>query len=158
MGHQMKTILFLASVFLSTTLLAAERETVTVVKRVVGTNIFQPCYPGNREPLAPAPFIKLPIGSITPQGWLRHQLELEADGMTGQLEEVSKWCKFEGNAWVDPEGNGHSGWEEMPYWLKGYGDLGYVLKDERDHQGGPQVDRRHPRQPGDGRLVRPAQR
>ena len=36
--------------------------------------------------------------------------------------------KFEGNGWVDPEGR--SGWEELPYWLKGYGDLGYVLGDE----------------------------
>src|SRR5262249_11609781 len=65
------------------------------------------------------------------QGWLRHQLELEADGMTGHLTELSKWCKFDGNAWVDPEGQGHSGWEELPYWLKGYGDLGYVLQDQR---------------------------
>ena len=50
--------------------------------------------------------------------------------MTGRLPEISKWCKFEGNAWADPQGQGHSGWEELPYWLKGYGDLGYVLKDE----------------------------
>ena len=88
-------------------------------------------YRGNRPPLAPSPFMKLPIGSITPRGWLRHQLELEANGMTGRLPEVSKWCKFEGNAWASPVGQGHSGWEELPYWLKGYGDLGYVLKDER---------------------------
>jgi hypothetical protein len=87
-------------------------------------------YTGNREPLAPSPFLKLPIGSITPKGWLRHQLELEKEGMTGRLEEISKWCKFEGNAWASPDGEGHSGWEELPYWLKGYGDLGYVLKDE----------------------------
>ena len=73
--------------------------------------------------------MKLPIGSIIPKGWVRHQLELEAKGMTGRLPEISKWCKFEGNAWVDPQGQGHSGWEELPYWLKGYGDLGYVLKD-----------------------------
>jgi hypothetical protein len=50
--------------------------------------------------------------------------------MTGHLQELSKWCKFEGNAWSSPEGQGHSPWEEVPYWLKGYGDLGYVLKDE----------------------------
>jgi DUF1680 family protein len=50
--------------------------------------------------------------------------------MIGRLQEISKWCKFEGSAWTDPRGKGHSGWEEMPYWLKGYGDLGYVLKDE----------------------------
>ena len=87
-------------------------------------------YTANVAPLQPSPFLKLPIGSITPRGWLRHQLELEAQGMTGHLEEISKWCKFEGNAWADPQGQGHSGWEELPYWLKGYGDLGYVLKDE----------------------------
>jgi hypothetical protein len=81
-------------------------------------------YTGNRPPLRDSPFIKLPIGSITPQGWLQHQLELEAEGLTGRLPEISKWCKFEGNAWADPQGQGHSGWEELPYWLKGYGDLG----------------------------------
>jgi hypothetical protein len=87
-------------------------------------------YLGNREPLAPSPFIKLPIGSITPRGWLRHQLELERDGMTGRLAEVSPWLDFAKSAWSDKQGRGAAGWEEMPYWLKGYGDLGYVLKDE----------------------------
>ena len=89
-----------------------------------------PLYVGNRDPLAPSPFVKLPIGSIKPNGWLRKQLILESEGMTGHLPEISKWCKFEGNAWADPNGEGHSAWEELPYWLKGYGDLGYVLKDE----------------------------
>lgn len=88
-------------------------------------------YVPNRDPLQPSPLMKLPIGSIKPKGWLRHQLELDARGMTGRLPEVSKWCKFEGNAWSDPQGRGKFGWEELPYWLKGYGDLGYVLNDER---------------------------
>jgi hypothetical protein len=104
-------------------------ETPSVVSRP-GPETHTPLYIVNRQPLAPSPFIKLPIGSITPKGWLRHQLELEANGMTGHLEEISKWCKFEGNAWASPQGQGHSGWEELPYWLKGYGDLGYDLKDE----------------------------
>src|ERR1051326_4668558 len=82
-------------------------------------------YISNRDPLVPSAFIKLPIGSITPKGWLRHQLDLEAQGMTGHLPEISAWCKIEGNAWVSPTGDGHSGWEEVPYWLKGFGDLGY---------------------------------
>jgi len=85
----------------------------------------------NKPPLQPSPLLKLPIGSIVPRGWLRHQLELEADGMIGHLPEISKWCKFEGNAWSSPEGRGHSAWEELPYWLKGYGDLGYVLGDKK---------------------------
>ncbi len=87
-------------------------------------------YITNRAPLLPAPLLKLPIGAIRPTGWLRGQLELEADGLTGHLPEFSKWCKFEGNAWTDPHGEGHSPWEEVPYWLKGYGDLGYVLQNE----------------------------
>jgi hypothetical protein len=87
-------------------------------------------YVGNREPLAPNPFVKLPIGSIVPRGWLRHQLELECDGMIGRLAEVSPWLNFSKSAWADPQGRGAAGWEEMPYWLKGFGDLGYVLKDE----------------------------
>ena len=86
-------------------------------------------YVSNRAPLLPSPFVKLPIGSITPKGWLHQQLILEKNGMSGRLPEISKWCNFQGNAWADSQGAGHSGWEEMPYWLKGFGDLGYVLKD-----------------------------
>jgi len=87
-------------------------------------------YVCNREPLLPSRLIKLPIGSITPRGWLRKQLELEAKGMTGRLAEISPWLKFEESAWASPDGEGRNGWEELPYWLKGYGDLGYVLQDK----------------------------
>ena len=87
-------------------------------------------YQGNRAPLAASPFIKLPIGAIRPEGWLRTQLELEAEGFSGRLSEISQFCKYEGNGWVTP-GSGDRGWEEAPYWLKGFTDLGYVLGDER---------------------------
>jgi len=108
---------------------AANASEVKILERAP-TSPANPFYVTNREPLVPSPFLKLPIGRIAPKGWLRHQLELEAQGMTGHLEEISKWCKFDGNAWADPRGLGDSGWEELPYWLKGYGDLGYVLKDD----------------------------
>lgn len=88
-------------------------------------------YVGNRAPLTPNPLIKLPATSVTPAGWLRKQLELEAEGFSGHLTEISPWCKFEGNAWVNPKGEGHSGWEEMPYWLKGFVSLGYAVQDKR---------------------------
>ncbi|HOZ47786.1 MAG TPA: glycoside hydrolase family 127 protein [Candidatus Hydrogenedentes bacterium] len=88
-------------------------------------------YAFNRAPLAPNPLAKLPIGAIRPEGWLRHQLELMTDGMIGRLPEVSRWCQFDDSAWTHPKGEGKYGWEEMPYWLKGFGDLGYVLDDER---------------------------
>ncbi|HPP53559.1 MAG TPA: glycoside hydrolase family 127 protein, partial [Thermoguttaceae bacterium] len=89
-----------------------------------------PFYVSNRPPLAPSPLIKLPIGSITPMGWLRQMLLLERNGMTGRLKEISPWLRFEESAWANKEGQGKHGWEEMPYWLKGFGDLGYVLEDQ----------------------------
>jgi DUF1680 family protein len=109
---------------------AQPRTNITVVPAPVTTrkNSF---YTGNRAPLQPSPLIKLPLGSIQPQGWLRQQLLLSADGMTGFLPEVSRWAKFEGNAWVSKNGQGEHGWEELPYWLKGYVDLGYILQDAR---------------------------
>ena len=102
-----------------------------VVAQVKGSSASHPLYIANRAPLEPSPFVKLPIGSIEPRGWLRQQLELERDGMVGRLAEISQWLNFERNEWGPPNGLGESGWEELPYWLKGYGDLGYVLKDEK---------------------------
>ena len=87
-------------------------------------------YTGNRAPLAPSPLVKLPIGAIRPEGWLRTQLQLEAEGFSGRLSEISQYCKYEGNGWVTP-GSADRGWEEAPYWLKGYTDLGFVLGDQR---------------------------
>ncbi len=88
-------------------------------------------YVGNRPPLTPSPFMKLPIGAIRPDGWLKRQLELETEGFSGRLLEISQFLKKENNAWLSFKGEGHSGWEELPYWLKGFGDLGYVLGDQR---------------------------
>ena len=117
---------FLRSVAIFSVILFSDRGICAPRQSYVG----QP-YVTNRPPLVAARFIKLPLGSIVPGGWLRHQLELEATGMTGRLPEISKWCQFDGNAWASPQGEGHSAWEELPYWLKGYGDLGYVLNDEK---------------------------
>jgi hypothetical protein len=88
-------------------------------------------YVGNRPPLTPSPFIKLPVGAIKPAGWVRRQLELEADGFTGHLLEISRFLKKEGNAWLSPDGTGQHGWEEPAYWLKGFSNCGYILGDER---------------------------
>jgi hypothetical protein len=111
------------------TAFAGAQESARSVKQIPATQR-SGLYASNRAPLLPSPLIKLPIGSITPAGLVRNMLELEAGGMTGHLAEISTWCKFEGNAWSDPSGKGHSGWEELPYWLKGYGDLGYVLREK----------------------------
>ena len=43
----------------------------------------------NRAPLAPSAFYFLPVGSIRPQGWLRNQLQIQANGLSGHLDEVT---------------------------------------------------------------------
>lgn len=88
-------------------------------------------YIGNRAPLRPSPLAKLPVGAVRPAGWLREQMRLMSDGFSGRLPELSTFCKFDGNAWTDPTGHGRFGWEELPYWLKGFIDLGYVMQDQR---------------------------
>ena len=50
-------------------------------------------YFGNRAPLTPSPLIKLPVGTIEPEGWVRRQLELQADGFHGHLTEISQFLK-----------------------------------------------------------------
>lgn len=82
-------------------------------------------YISNRTPLAVSPLVKLPIGSVRPKGWLLSQLQLMRGGFIGRLPELSRFLK-EDSGWVTLRGRG---WEEMPYWLKGYGDLGYILQD-----------------------------
>ncbi len=82
-------------------------------------------YPSNRSPLTVSPLVKLPIGSIEPRGWLLSQLRLVREGFSGRLAEISPFLKAD-SGWISPKGKG---WEEMPYWLRGYGDLGFLLKD-----------------------------
>jgi len=94
-----------------------------------GTESVNPYYVGNKAPLKPVHFMKLPVGSIEPGGWVKKYLELQRDGLTGHLGEISAWLEKKDNAWLDKEGKGGHGWEEVPYWLKGYGDMAYILKD-----------------------------
>jgi DUF1680 family protein len=110
--------------------LAANATTAKVMPMppTAGANDF---YVGNRPPLSPSPFIKLPVGAVRPEGWLRGQLDLMAQGFSGRLPEISKWCKFDGSAWASPKGEGEFGWEELPYWLRGFTSLAYVLQDQR---------------------------
>ncbi|HDS85622.1 MAG TPA: hypothetical protein ENN97_10570 [Phycisphaerales bacterium] len=87
-------------------------------------------YVSNRPPLKPNPFIKLPVGAIRPDGWLGVYLERQREGLTGQLDTISAWLQKDGNAWLSKDGKGQWGWEEVPYWLKGFANIGYILDDK----------------------------
>ena len=72
---------------------------------------------------------KIETGGIRASGWLRTQLELMAEGMTGRLPEYGPFFRPDKNGFLYPEAN--SGWEEIPYWLRGYFPLAVQLGDKR---------------------------
>lgn len=107
---------------------AVGAQTIRVVDRPDNTSQSNN-YVNSRAPLRQQSFIKLPVGSIHPTGWVGRYLELQRDGLTGHLGEISAWLDKENNAWLTSGGD--HGWEEVPYWLKGYSDLAYILGDKK---------------------------
>jgi hypothetical protein len=79
---------------------------------------------------APAPrlaapaFTPLPLGAVRPRGWLLRQLKLQADGLSGHLDEF--WPDVAQSQWF---GGTAEGWERAPYWLDGATPLAWLLDD-----------------------------
>ncbi len=59
---------------------------------------------------------------IKPEGWLKKQLEIQANGLCGNLDKV--WPDVRDSAWI---GGKAEGWERVPYWLDGFIPLAYML-------------------------------
>ena len=68
-------------------------------------------------------FLRTP--EIHPEGWLKRQLEIQAEGLSGHLDQV--WPDVRDSAWI---GGDREGWERMPYWLDGFLPLAYLTKNE----------------------------
>ena len=62
---------------------------------------------------------------IEPTGWLRDQMAIQANGLSGNLDRV--WRDVRDSAWI---GGDAEGWERVPYWLDGFIPLAYLLRDE----------------------------
>jgi len=86
-----------------------------------------PHYYNNRAPLHTKPYTMLPLGAITPQGWLRTVLVQQKNGATGQLDKLYPLVMNQRNGWLGGDGDQ---WERGPYWIDGLLPLAYLLKDE----------------------------
>ncbi|WP_420037004.1 beta-L-arabinofuranosidase domain-containing protein [Streptomyces sp. cg28] len=71
-------------------------------------------------------FTRLPVGSITAKGWLAEQLKIQLAGLCGRYAETSHFLVMDTCGWVHPE---LGGWEELPYWLRGYVPLAIATRD-----------------------------
>lgn len=121
-----KSILFLSLICGACT---APQDTLLEQVDRLSTSTQNDFYVSNRAPLQPQQFIKLPAGTIQPEGWLKQQLELQKEGLNGHLGEISAWLQKKDNAWL--ETGGQWGWEEVPYWLRGYANLAYIVEDNQ---------------------------
>ena len=100
--------------------------------------------------LAAPAFRPLPLGAIRPAGWLQRQLRLQADGLSGHLDEF--WPDVSQSQWF---GGKAEGWERAPYWLDGA--IPARVDPGRCAAPGPHraLRRLHPLAPARRRLVRP---
>ena len=62
---------------------------------------------------------------LKPKGWLKRQLEIQANGLSGNLDKM--WPDVKDSAWI---GGDREGWERVPYWLDGFIPLAYLLENE----------------------------
>ena len=99
-------------------------------KQEVNTN-----YKGNPEPLLHNAYIKLPLGTVKPAGWLKSQLEAQAAGLTGNLDDF--WPVLVNSSWRGGDGDA---WERGPYYLDGLVPLAYLLNDEKSNRQSKELD------------------
>jgi DUF1680 family protein len=76
--------------------------------------------------VGPRVFDLLPLGSIQPRGWLKAQLQIQANSLSGHLDEA--WPDVgPASGWL---GGAGESWERGPYFLDGLIPLAYLLNDD----------------------------
>ena len=75
--------------------------------------------------LKPLCFTPFTTDEIKPAGWLKKQLEIQAEGLSGNLDKI--WPDIKDSRWI---GGDREGWERVPYWLDGFIPLAYLLDND----------------------------
>lgn len=114
--------------FLAGTVAAPAVAAVTNLLTATAAGAAAPGYVSNRAPLRPDAFIRLAPGRTKAAGWLATQLRYQLGGINGRMTEISHFLRYDSTGWTNPD---LGGWEELPYWLKGFSSLGYVTGDAR---------------------------
>ena len=93
-------------------------------QQLSGRNIH---YITNSPPLIAQPYTALPLGAIKADGWLLKMLEIQKNGLTGNLDSIYSHVCGSRNGWLGGDGDV---WERGPYWIDGLVPLAYILDDE----------------------------
>ena len=88
--------------------------------QIVPAQLLNKYYPSGRAPLLSTAYVKLPFGAVKPRQWLDSQLVLQANGLTGHLDEI--W-----SAVATPSGLPKSGNEYLYNYYEGLVPLAYLL-------------------------------
>lgn len=79
--------------------------------------------------MVPYQYDLLSIGDVTPQGWIKDQLQLQASGLSGNLFKFYRYVKA--STWLGGTEEYSELHESAPYWYNAIVPLAYVLDDER---------------------------
>ena len=79
--------------------------------------------------LLAANITSLPLGSVSPIGWLATQLQIDRAGLPGSLSQF--YADVAASTWIGGDATEDSGLHErMPYWLNGATVLAYLLPED----------------------------
>ena len=100
---------------------AASTQQVQQVQEIGNLNYFS-----NQGKLNENAFVQLPMGAVEAKDWLKQQLYLQKNGLTGAIHDQYSLYGPD-NGWRGGKGDG---WEKGAYYLRGLTSLAWVLGDE----------------------------
>ena len=86
-----------------------------------------PSLNASSQSLVPFIYDLLLIGEVKPLGWMKDQLQLEANGLAGYLFDF--YCSMKSSIWLGGIYEYSQLNEAVPYWYNGLVPLAYILND-----------------------------